>query len=80
MITVKADNRRRVQLPDVKPGQVFAFQDNGDDTITLIKVKAERKEPFPRGSLLKYLGAERDARDTAVANATVVGVPKDYRK
>lgn len=55
MITVKADSRRRVQLPDAKLGQIFAYQDNGDDTITLIKVKAERKEPFPPGSLLKYM-------------------------
>ena len=55
MVTVKADNRRRVQLPDAKPGEIFAYQDNGDDTFTLIKVKAERKEPFPRGSLLKQV-------------------------
>jgi hypothetical protein len=55
MVTVKADNRRRVQLPDVKPGQIFAVQDNGDDTITLTRVKAERKEPFPPGSLHKLV-------------------------
>lgn len=78
MVTVKADNRRRVQLPDVKPGQVFAVRDNGDDTITLTKVKAERKEPFPRGSLLKYFTKERDAEETAIAKGCIIGLPRDY--
>jgi hypothetical protein len=51
METVKADDRQRVRLPNVKPGQVFVLMDNGNDTITLTKVKAEAKEPFPPGSL-----------------------------
>jgi hypothetical protein len=55
MVTLKADNRRRVQLPDAKPGQVFAYTPNGDGTATLTLVRAEAKEPFPKGSLIKYV-------------------------
>jgi hypothetical protein len=73
MVTVKADNRRRVQLPDAKPGEIFAYQDNGDNTITLIKVKAERKEPFPKGSLLKYMTPARDAEETDIAKGCLQG-------
>jgi hypothetical protein len=30
MDTVKADNRQRVRLPDIKPGQVFAIETSGN--------------------------------------------------
>jgi hypothetical protein len=30
MITVKADDRRRVQIPGIKPGQVLAFERTGN--------------------------------------------------
>lgn len=55
METVKVDNKRRVVLPDVKPGQVFALDNHGDGSFTLTIVKPDRKEPFPPGSLLKYV-------------------------
>jgi hypothetical protein len=53
MKTLIADDRRRIQIPDAKPGQIFAFINNGDETRTLTEVKAGAKEPFPPGSLLK---------------------------
>ena len=41
MITVKADDRRRVQIPGIKAGQVFALEDDaGKVTLTPLK-KAE---------------------------------------
>ena len=55
MDTVKADDRQRVRLPNVKPGQVFVLTNNGDDIITLTKVKVNAKEPFPPGSLRKVV-------------------------
>lgn len=67
MVTLKADNKRRVAIPHIKPGQVFAFEDNGDGSYTLIKVKADRKEPFPAGSLVKYFDKERDDEMSAMA-------------
>ncbi|HZV35069.1 MAG TPA: hypothetical protein VFB72_10895 [Verrucomicrobiae bacterium] len=79
MVTLKADNKRRVAIPDIKPGQVFAFEDNGDGSYTLIKVKAERKEPFPPGSLRKYFDRKRDAEMSAIAKAMPLPpLPEDY--
>lgn len=42
MITTKADSRRRVVLPNAKPGQVYLVHDNpgGSFTLTVIKPAA----------------------------------------
>ena len=53
MHTVTVDKYKRVRLPDAKPQEVFAYANNGDGSFTLTAVKAEKKQPFPRGSLLK---------------------------
>lgn len=49
MVTTKADSRRRVVVPQVKPGQVYAVQDDPDGSIrlTLLKVPepAEGQRP-----------------------------------
>lgn len=73
MVTLKADNRRRIQLPDAKPGQIFAYTPNGDGTVTLTLVKAEREEPFPEGSLKRF-AAERDEEFEAFVQKTELGV------
>ena len=39
MITAKADNRRRVQIPNIKAGQVFAIENNGAGVIVLHEVR-----------------------------------------
>jgi hypothetical protein len=44
-----------------KPRQVFAYENSGDGRLTLTLVKAEAREPFPPGSLKKYVTPERDA-------------------
>jgi hypothetical protein len=38
METVKADNKKRVRLPDAKPGQVFSYEMSGQ-VVTLTPVK-----------------------------------------
>ncbi len=43
MITTKADSQKRVLVPQVKPGQVYAVQENADGSFTLAVV--EPKEP-----------------------------------
>ena len=63
MHTVTADKYKRVRLPDPKPRQVFAYANAGDGSIMLTPVKAERKEAFPRGSLLKYFIPERNKEE-----------------
>ena len=63
MHTVTADKYKRVRLPDAEPQQVFAYANAGNGSIMLTPVKAERKEAFPRGSLLKYFTPERNKEE-----------------
>ena len=72
------DNKRRIRIPDLKPGEVLAYQNNGNDSFTLTKVKAVAKEPFPEGSLAYLCTPERDAELTAIAKGCVVGIPKNF--
>jgi hypothetical protein len=77
MKTLTVDDQKRIRIPDAKPRQVFAYQNNGDGTITLTAVKAEAKPNFPKGSLTKYftgkLGRERNELETALVKGTVQG-------
>jgi hypothetical protein len=45
MQTAKADNRRRVLLPQVKPGHVYAVQDERDGSIKLTLLTAPEPQP-----------------------------------
>jgi len=55
-----------VRLPDAKTGQVFAYANNGDGSVTLTPVQPEAKERFPRGSLLKYFTLEKDKEEAQI--------------
>ena len=44
-----------------EPRQVFAYENTGGGRLVLTEVKAEAAEPFPPGSLAKYVTPERDA-------------------
>ncbi len=47
MVTAKADDKQRVRIPDIKPGQIFAILDNGDGSLTLTPIKpAPKQRPF----------------------------------
>jgi len=39
MMTTKADHRKRVVLPQARPGQVFSVQSNADGSVTLAVVQ-----------------------------------------
>lgn len=73
MKTLTVDDQKRIRIPDAKPRTVFAYQNNGDGSITLTEVTAEAKERFPRGSLLKYLTAERDKEQLEILKGCVLG-------
>ena len=64
--TLTVDDQKRIRIPDAKPRQVFAYSNNGDGTLTLTLVKAEAREPFPRGSLLKYFTPEKNREELAL--------------
>ena len=66
MKTVKVDAHKRIRIADLKPGQVLVYTAAGDGTFTLTLVKAEAKEPFPRGSLAKYFTREKNREELAL--------------
>jgi len=80
MKTAIVDDKHRIRIPSFKPGQVLAYQDNGNGTVTLTPVKPDIKEPFPRGSLKHLCTAGRNKELEQIAKATIIGVPKDYAK
>ena len=76
MKTLTVDAQKRIRIPDANPKQVFAYESSGNGTITLTPVKGERKERFPRGSLRKYLTAERDREQLAILKGCSLEVPE----
>ena len=66
MKTLTVDDHKRIRIPDAKPRTKFAYENHGNGTITLTEVRAEAREAFPRGSLLKYLTSQRDREQLAV--------------
>lgn len=61
MKTLTVDAHKRIRIPDAKPKQIFAYENEGNGRLVLTVVRAEAQEPFPPGSLKKYLTPERDA-------------------
>jgi len=75
--TLKADNRKRVRIPDATPGQVFVYEREADGRITLtLVVKAEWKERFSKGSLLKYFTPERATEELAIQAGCSLEAPE----
>ena len=52
------DAHKRIRLNEFAPQTVFAYQNNGNGTITLTVAKAEPKPEFPRGSLKPFITKE----------------------
>jgi hypothetical protein len=44
VVTTKADNRKRVMIPFVEPGRIYAVKDNADGSFTLSAVKEATTE------------------------------------
>jgi hypothetical protein len=55
MVTAKADNRRRVQIPDIKAGQVFSIETPRPGVIVLHEVRPVEPKPI-KGRLIKENG------------------------
>ena len=73
MKTLTVDDQKRVRIPDAKPRTVFAYENNGDGTITLTEVKVEKKKRFPKGSLVKYMTVDRDREETLIFRGCATG-------
>ena len=52
MVTVKADDKQRVRLPDIKPGQVF-IREMAGDVIKLTPVKPAVEDDVPVVKLIR---------------------------
>ena len=74
MKTVKVDARKRVRLPDVRPQQVLAYHKNGDGSFTLRPLKEQSADPFPRGSLLRYITKTRNKEQLALLKGCTLEV------
>jgi len=79
--TLKAGPKQRVRLPEAKPGQVFAYEKQGEGRFVLtLVVKTEAKPRFPRGSLLKYFtgaaGRKRNKLESEIASGCLQGPPE----
>jgi hypothetical protein len=50
METVKADDKKRIRIPDVEPGQVFAYEltASGGFLLTPVKKADAKARPFDR--------------------------------
>ncbi len=76
MKTFKVDGQKRIRLPDLKPGQIFAYE-NANGTVTLRPVKVDEREAFPRGSLLKYITPEWNKEALEILKGCAHGPGKD---
>ena len=76
MKTLTVDDQKRIRIPDAKPRQVFAYENSGDGRLTLTLVKAEAQEPFPPGSLKKYVTPEFNEELAALAKGSSLQLPE----
>lgn len=72
--TLTVDDQKRIRIPDAKPRQVFAYENHGDGHVTLTLVKAG--EPFPRGSLRKYITGENNEELSILARSSSLQLPE----
>lgn len=77
MKCARVDDRKRVRIPDAKPGQLFSVEGTPDQGFTLTPVKADKPEPFPRGSLLKYFTPAHNAEELEILKGCVMGPGAD---
>jgi hypothetical protein len=76
MITVKADDRRRVQIPGIKAGQVFSLEDEGGKVVLTPLKKVE-----PRTVMLKLIKRKgRLVADTAGLTIDPKGIAQAVRE
>ena len=77
MHTLIVDAKKRVRLPDARPNQVFAYERQGEGRFLLTRlVKEESAEPFPRGSLRKYLTPAKAEEELALLKGRSLEVPE----
>ncbi len=78
MTTLKADDRSRVKLPEVQPGEVFAYEKSPDGRIVLTKLEPA-KVKTNRAHLVKeggyYVGVTQRPIDMAALERALEEFP-----
>ncbi len=77
MKTLTVDAHKRIRIPDAKPRQIFAYENEGNGRLVLTVVRAEAQEPFPPGSLKKYITPERDAEMLELLKGCSLEIPDE---
>lgn len=72
--TLIVDDHKRVRIPDAKPRQVFAYENHGNGHVTLTLATAV--EPFPKGSLRKYITEESNEELFVLARSSSLQLPE----
>jgi len=79
MVSLKADAKGRLQLPGIRTGQVFAYEDHGNGVHVLTEIEQVGKEPFPEGSLKDLFRKEAKAEKAALTRGVKIpSPPKDW--
>lgn len=76
MKTLTVDAHKRIRIPDAKPRQVFAYENEGNGRLVLTVVRAEAQEPFPPGSLKKYITPAYDRHIEELAKGSSLELPE----
>ncbi len=76
MKTLTVDAHKRIRIPDAHPRQVFAYQNNGDGRRILTEIQPPDAEPFPRGSLRKYLTSDFNREVEELAKGSLLDLPE----
>jgi hypothetical protein len=59
-MTIKADSKKRVVVPDARPGDVFAYEDHGNGHFHLVRLTApDKPKKMTRAQVGKALDACR---------------------
>ena len=74
--TLTVDDQQRIRMPDAKPRQIFAYENHGDGHVTLTLMSVATKEPFPKGSLRKYVTGENNAELSVLARSSSLQLPE----
>jgi len=76
MKTLTVDAHKRIRIPDAKPKQIFAYENEGNGRLVLTVVRAEAKEAFPRGSLKKYITPAYNRHIEQLAKGSSLELPE----
>ncbi len=76
MKTLTVDDQKRIRIPDAKPRQVFSYEPEADGSIRLVPVKSAAEEPFPIGSLKKFVTPARNRELLEILEGCSLEVPE----